>query len=93
MANAIDTIKNVEKESEEIIETNGLQLACDLCEYKCTDKNIPTKHLDSKHGGLKNVLYAKPDYPLRKHLRHMRTCIPMMNFSILLRSFESVTDQ
>ena len=79
MANAIDTIKNVEKESEEIIETNGLKLACDLCEYKCTDKNIPTKHLDSKHGGLKNVLYAKPDYPLRKTHEDMHTDDELFN--------------
>ena len=51
------SIKNVEKESDEIIETNVIKLVCDLCEYKCKNKSVLNKHLDSKHGGHKKMFY------------------------------------
>ena len=41
-----ESTKNVEKECEEEIETNKIQLKCNLCEYKSKNRNTLTKHLD-----------------------------------------------
>ena len=47
--------KKVEKESAEMIKTNGIMLSCELCKYKCKNKNTLTKHMDSKHKGHNNL--------------------------------------
>ena len=41
--------KKVETESADINKTNNTTLSCDLCNYRCENKNILTKHIDSKH--------------------------------------------
>ena len=62
---------NVEKESEEVVENNRIQLECDVCQYKCKNKNTLTKHLDLKHGGHKQCFICETrfssDETLKKH--------------------------
>jgi hypothetical protein len=85
---------NVEKESEEVVKTNRIQLECDVCEYKCKNKNTLTKHLDLKHGGHKQCFICETrfftDETLKTH-EDMHTDDEMLDS--LRRLCDSVTNQ
>ena len=61
--------KLVEKESEEAIRTNSKQLSCALCKYKCKNKNILEKHMDSKHDGYKQCYMCESIFPSAETLK------------------------
>ena len=85
--------KDVGKENREMIKTNNMKLSCDFCKYKCKDKIILTKHMDSKHDGYKECYMCESNFlsatSLKTHQDTVHTDDEM--FAALERICENAT--
>ena len=85
-----DTAMNVEKE----IEIKRKHLKCDFCKYKCKNKKILTKHLDSNHGDHNKCFICETRFSTAETLKtHVDMHTDDEMFDSLNRLCDSVTKQ